>query len=226
MKILISIICTILIISCRYQAGETKTEAGGKTETFNDSLTTPAAIDSVHAIQNRADYMRTNENHTILSTWAGDWNGAATVWRMPDTTAVFATERMASEMTMGGRYLVSNITGKIEDTSFEAQGTLGYDNAKKVFVSTWIDNFGTGITELEGNWNNAEHQLELKGKMTDPVTGKEADARENIRAIDKNNQFLELILYPGDKNKEQKLMEIKYSRANNANTPDTARMKK
>lgn len=225
MKFLISIICTILIISCRYQAGETKTEPSTKTETFSDSITTPAAIDSVRAIQNRADYMRTNENHTILSTWAGDWNGAATVWRMPDTTAVYATIRMKSEMTMEGRYLVSNISGKIEDTTFEAMGTLGYDNAKKVFVSTWIDNFGTGITELEGNWNNAEHQLELKGKMVDPVSGKEVEARENIRAIDKDNQFLELLLYPGDKNKEHKLMEIKYSRSN-ANTPGASRMKK
>ena len=224
MKNLICIICTILIISCRYQASETTKEPAAKT--FNDSLTSPGAIDSANAIQNRADYMRTNENHTILSTWAGDWNGAATVWRRPDTTAVFATVRMASEMSMGGRYLVSNITGTLEDTTFEAMGTLGYDNAKKVFVSTWIDNFGTGITELEGNWNNAEHQLELKGKMIDPVTRKEVDARENIRAIDKNNQFLELILYPGDKNKEQKLMEIKYSRVNNVNSSNTANVKK
>jgi hypothetical protein len=164
------------------------------------------------AIQNRAAYMRTNENHTILSTWAGEWNGTATIWRMPDTTATFAQVKSISQMGMGGRYLISNITGKMQDSTFQAMGTLGYDNVKKVFVSTWIDNFSTGITELEGNWNNAEHQLELKGKLVDPVTGKEADARENIRAIDGNNQFVELILYPGDKNKEQKLMEIKYSR--------------
>jgi hypothetical protein len=213
MKILISIICAILIISCRYQADQTKTEPS-KNTTFNDSLTTPNAIDSVQAIQNRAAYMRTNENHTTLTTWAGDWNGAATIWRRPDTTAVFAQLKIVSQMTMAGRYLLSNISGKIEDTTFEAIGTLGYDNAKKVFVSTWIDNFGTGITELEGNWNNAEHQLELKGKMIDPVSGREAEARENIRAIDRDNQFLELILYPGDKNREQKLMEIKYTRAN------------
>jgi len=164
------------------------------------------------AIQNRAAYMRTNENHTILSTWSGNWNGAATIWRMPDTTAVFGQLKSVSQMQMDGRYLISIITGKVKDTTFQAMGTLGYDNAKKLFVSTWIDNFGTGITELEGGWNNAEHQLELKGKMIDPVTGRDADTRENIRAIDHNNQFIELILYPGDKNKEHKLMEVKFTR--------------
>ena len=211
MKILISIICAIIIISCRYKSQQTQTPTS-KVDTYTDSVATPTTIDSMTAIQNRAAYMRTNENHTILSTWSGNWNGAATIWRMPDTTAVFGQLKSVSQMQMDGRYLISIITGKVKDTTFQAMGTLGYDNAKKLFVSTWIDNFGTGITELEGGWNNAEHQLELKGKMIDPVTGRDADTRENIRAIDHNNQFIELILYPGDKNKEHKLMEVKFTR--------------
>jgi hypothetical protein len=34
---------------------------------------------------------------------------------------------------------------------FEGISTLGYDNAKKTFFSTWIDNMGTGMMVMEGN---------------------------------------------------------------------------
>lgn len=33
-------------------------------------------------------------------------------------------------------------------------GIMGYDNAKKKFVSTWIDNLGTGIINMPGEWNS------------------------------------------------------------------------
>ena len=48
--------------------------------------------------------------------------------------------------------------------------------------------------------------------MVDPASGKEVDAKENIRIIDNNNQFIELFEYPGGK--EFKIMEVKFSRTN------------
>ena len=35
--------------------------------------------------------------------------------------------------------------GKMKDMQFKGMGVEGYDNVKKKFVASWIDNMGTGI---------------------------------------------------------------------------------
>jgi len=35
--------------------------------------------------------------------------------------------------------------GKMKDMMFKGMGMEGYDNVKKKFVASWIDNMGTGI---------------------------------------------------------------------------------
>lgn len=47
---------------------------------------------------------------------------------------------------------------------FEGHGTLAYDNHRKMFVSTWIDNMGSGIMVLEGTYDDASKTLTLMGK--------------------------------------------------------------
>ncbi len=155
--------------------------------------------------------MTPGDYHIMIGQWAGDWTGTGTLWRMADTAAVFSKVKAINKMEMGGRYLISNQTGTIQDSAFDGMSILGYDNAKKLFVSTWIDNFGTGVAKLEGTWNEKKNQLELKGKMVDPSLGKEVNAKENIRVIDNNNQFMELFEYPDGK--EFKIMEVKFTRS-------------
>ena len=36
---------------------------------------------------------------------------------------------------------------------FQGMSTMAYDNGKKTFMSTWIDNMGTGILETEGTYD-------------------------------------------------------------------------
>lgn len=211
MKTVFIFICTMsLMIACRNKTNQT-TASSDSTQTFNDSLSSPRDIDSMNAIKNRLAYMTPGDNHMMLSTMQGQWDGSGTLWRTEDTAAVFSKIKAINQMGMGGRYLISTQTGIIDTSTFEGQNILGYDNAKKLFVSTWIDNYGTGITKLEGNWNQQKNQFELKGKMVDPVLGKEVDAKQNIRIIDANDHFVELFEYP--KGKEQKIMEIKFTRA-------------
>src|SRR5258706_10873007 len=178
--VLIIIYAAALMVSCRNRSGQTTT-ATDSMATFNDSLAATGDIDSMNAIKNREDYMRRTDYHIMLAAWVGEWTGKGTLWRMPDTGAVFSQIKETNTMEMGGRYLISHQTGTIQDSTFEGMNILGYDNAKKLFVSTWVDNFGTGLAKLEGVWNDKKNQLELKGKMIDPASGKEVDTKENIR---------------------------------------------
>src|SRR5260370_35296048 len=74
-----------------------------------------------------------------------------------------------NKMVLNGLYQESVHKGTMMGIPFEGHGTVGYDNARKVFVSSWIDNMGSGIMYTEGTWDNASKSLGMKGKATDPL---------------------------------------------------------
>jgi hypothetical protein len=91
---------------------------------------------------------------------------------------------------------------------FEGIGTLAYDNAKKEFISTWVDNMGTGVMVLTGNWDEGNKTLSLKGDCTDPGTGKDMQIRETLKVVDDKHQVMEMYMTQAG-GKEFKTMEIK-----------------
>ncbi len=113
-------------------------------------------------------------------------------------------------MIMGGRYQKSVTTGTMMGMPFEGQGVIGYDNALKKFQSTWIDNFGTGTMIMEGIFFDKVKIIEFKGKVVDPVSGKELDARETMRLISKDEMQMEMFVMQDGK--ESKTMEIVFTR--------------
>ncbi len=75
---------------------------------------------------------------------------------------------------------------------FEGHGVTAYDNAKKKFISTWIDNMGTGVMYVEGPYDETTKTISMTGKMMDPSTGKETDVRQVLRSPDDKTQVMEL----------------------------------
>ena len=112
---------------------------------------------------------------------------------------------------MGGRYQISNHTGNMMGQPFEGMSTIAFDNAKKVFISTWIDNMGTGLMTAEGPWDEATKSITMKGKAIEPATGKEMDVKEIFKIIDDNTQTMEMY-DPAPDGTEFKTMEITYKR--------------
>jgi hypothetical protein len=95
---------------------------------------------------------------------------------------------------------------------FEGIATVGYDNAKKVFVSTWIDNMGTGLMKTSGPWDEATKTMTLTGTQTDPARGKDCHVREVFKVVDDNTQLMEMYGPDPMTGKEYKMMEIKFTR--------------
>lgn len=93
---------------------------------------------------------------------------------------------------------------------FEGYSITGYDNAKKVFVSSWIDNMGTGIMFMEGKWDEKTKTVHFTGKTTDPSTGKDTQVRQVFTWLDNNRQKMEMFMTQGGK--EYKSMEISLTR--------------
>lgn len=91
------------------------------------------------------------------------------------------------------------------------QSISGYDNAKKTYISTWIDNMGSGIIKMTGNYDASGKVLTLKGTQTDPMTGGDSDVREEIKWID-DNSYTMTMYGTGMDGKEMKFMEGTFKR--------------
>src|SRR5881628_1758500 len=89
------------------------------------------------------EYMTPGAIHQMLAKADGGWTYEMTSWMKPDAPPTKSTGNMVNRMILGGRYQESRATGSFMGQPFEGVGTLGYDNAKKVFVNSWVDNMGT-----------------------------------------------------------------------------------
>jgi hypothetical protein len=147
----------------------------------------------------------------MMASWDGEWTGDMTMWMDPKVEPTKTTGTCVNKMIMGGRYQSSTHTASFNGMPFEGNSTLAYDNAKKKFISSWIDNMGTGIMVMEGTWDPATKTLNLTGSCTDPMTGKDIAVRETFSLIDNNTQKMEMYMTPAGQ-KEYKSMEIVFKR--------------
>jgi len=148
--------------------------------------------------------------HQMLAKTVGAWKGDITMWMQPGAAPVKSVGESTNEMILGGRYLQTKNTGNFMGAPFEGIGYVCYDNAKKLFITSWIDNMGTGMMYLTGTWDSVSKTINFTGTMVDPTAGGEVKVREVYKLIDDNNQLMEMYSYTNGK--EFKNMEIKYSR--------------
>jgi hypothetical protein len=155
-------------------------------------------------------YATPGDIHKMLAKSAGSWTETVTMWMEPGASPMGGSATAVNEMILGGRYLQSKNTGMFMGQPFEGIGVTAYDNAKKAFVNTWIDNMGTGIMTMTGVWDDAAKCINFSGTMVDPASGKDIAVKEVWRFLDDNTQVLEM--YSSTGGKEFKNMEIKYTR--------------
>jgi Protein of unknown function (DUF1579) len=167
--------------------------------------------DSATMMKNWMAYATPGEAHKMLAKSSGTWTTDISVWEAPGGPVQKMSGTCVNKMILGGKYQVGNHTGTAMGMPFEGISTTAYDNLKKVMISTWIDNMGTGIMVMEGPWDDATKSSTMTGKMVEPSIGKEISAREVFKIIDDNTQTMEMYR-PASDGKEYKSMEIKYTR--------------
>lgn len=197
-----------LIASCNND----KKEDVAKTDTVATVAAQPAAMpDSATMMKNWEAYMTPGDMHKMMADWNGTWNATINMWMAPGAPPSTSTGTSVNKMALGGRYQIGTFNGTYNGMPFEGMSTLAFDNAKKAFISSWIDNMGTGVMNMEGNWDPATKTIEMHGKMIDPSTGKETASHETFIVKDANTQVMQMFA-PGADGKEFKTMEIIYTR--------------
>ena len=194
-----------------------------------ESSPNPAAAAAPAAGQpNEAEMMKQmmelaklNENHKLLKDSVGTWSYTVKMWMNGDPSSKPEESRGIAKRTaiMDGRFVVMDVAGrmqmpgadgKMKSMTFKGHGLEGYDNVKKKFVGTWMDNMGTGIMMSEGNYDPATKTFTYNSEM-EPIPGMKTAVREVLKMTDKNHMTFEW--YENRGGQEVKTMEINYTRA-------------
>ena len=155
-------------------------------------------------------YMTPGDMHQMLAKLDGTWNEDMTMWEAPNTPPQKLSATCENKMIMGGRYQEARHSGSFNNMPFEGYSLIGYDNIKKVFESTWIDNMSTGTIRMQGTYDPSTKMVTLMGKEMDPMSGQEIDIKQTIQFIDDNNQLVQM--FSNRNGQESKVMEIKLTR--------------
>lgn len=171
-------------------------------------------------MQMMMELSKLNENHKLLASFDGTWDYTLKMWMngdpssKPDESQGTATRKSIMdgryvEMDVKGKFHMPGPDGKMTDMDFVGHGMEGYDNVKKKFVGTWIDNMGTGIMMSEGTYDAASKAFTYTGEF-EMAPGMKQKIREVVKVPDTNHMILEW--YENRGGTEAKTMEINYTR--------------
>ncbi len=205
----------LALISCTSDESKKDTTASADTSTVvtsgdtNTSTTPPAMPDSATMMKNWQAYATPGDMHKLLASWDGTWDGDVSTWYAPGMPPEKSKATAVNTSIMGGRYQRSVHKGSMMGAPFNGESIMGYDNFKKKFISTWVDNMGTGVMVMEGTWDSTAKKLTLTGQCVDPSSGTDRmmTMRQVISVIDDKTHMFEMY-GPGPDGKEAKMMEI------------------
>src|SRR5438105_7435104 len=118
---------------------------------------------------------KSNQNHITLNELKVGWKYTVKLWRSGDTSKKPQESKGTAvrKSIMDGRFVEMDVTGKMQmpgpdgkpkEMTFKGHGMEGYDNVKKKFIGTWMDNMGTGILMSEGDYDPATKSLTYTGE--------------------------------------------------------------
>ena len=157
------------------------------------------------------EFMTPGSQHQMLAKGVGEWTVTNTYWFTQGAEPVTSEGTAVGSMLMGGRYLQTVQKGNVMGMPFEGMSVEAYDNGLGKFVSTWIDNMGTGIGFAEGTIDPASGKIVYEGTMTDPMTKMGTWFKQTFEIVDENTHKIEMFM-KGEDGIEFKNMEVTMTR--------------
>jgi len=143
-----------------------------------------------------------------IGKMAGDWTFTNTMWMAPGEPPMQSSGTMHAESILGGRYVHSVWKGDFMGQPFEGHGTDGYDNISKQYVSSWVDNMGTGILYSTGTCEDGGKKCTVVGESSDPMSGSKVTMKSVMTWIDDNSFKNEMYSKDPGSGQEFKMMEM------------------
>jgi hypothetical protein len=211
-------IASVAVAQSPSAAPKAPTTSGPASNTTTTSSSSAAQPSEAEMMKQMMELAKLNDNHKVLDSTAGTYSYVVKMWMDPKANPSESTGTATRKSIMDGRYVTGDYSGsfkvpgadsKMKDMNFHGMSLDGYDNVKQKFVSSWIDNMGTGIIMLDGTYDAATKAFTYTGDY-EGMPGMKSKVREVITMVDKDHMTLE---YYEDRGQgEMKSMEINYTR--------------
>ncbi len=170
-----------------------------------------AAADQKAMMDAMMKAMMPGDAHKLLDSMVGTFDVRVTAWMMPGQPPTDGKGTAVSNWVLGGRYVEQKFSGQFMGMPFEGIGYTGYDNVKKSYWSTWVDNMGTGVMTSTGATADGGKSWKFMSSMPDPMTGKDTPEETRLMVADHDHYSMEM-WSPGPDGKMMKMMAIAYTR--------------
>lgn len=160
------------------------------------------------------DFSTPGPEHEWMAKSAGTWVCDSIAQFMdPSQPPTYAKGTDVTTMIMNGLYQMTDFTSTMMGMPMKGHGIMGYDKMKKKFVMDWVDNMGSGIVRMEGDYDATSKILNMKGKQSDPTRKMETDIRQQIKFNDDGSYTMSMFGTGHDGKSEQKFMEGTFKKA-------------
>jgi hypothetical protein len=148
--------------------------------------------------------------HQKFNEWSGHWQERIKSWIKEGGKPAEYQLMCDCRPIMDGRFLLTEVRGVVNGMPYEGQEILGWDNARKIYVSSWIDNQGTGIMNMEGSFDEASNTITFRGSVSSPSSPEPVKVRVVWKI--KSPSQIEKEFYVEREGKESKTMEVNMMR--------------
>jgi hypothetical protein len=151
------------------------------------------------------------EGHRPLADMVGTWDAEVTSWMAPGQPPTKSKGTSENRLVLGGRWVESRFTSEMMGQPFEGLGYTGYDNHKKKYMGTWMDNMSTAVMLSEGTLDATGKVMTSTSTMDDFMTGKTSTIKMTTTITSPDHHVFEM-WGPGPDGKVAKQMQIDYRR--------------
>jgi hypothetical protein len=152
----------------------------------------PANADQEAIMKKWMEFMTPGAEHELLKYKEGRWKVTMEMWIAPGTEPSVSEGTSEMKLILGGRYLVDTAKSNFNNMPFEGMGIVGYDKLLKKFVSVWIDNMGTGLTQGTGTYDEATKTYTYTTMAPDVLSGNYKQGRTVERVVNENQWVMEM----------------------------------
>ena len=183
----------------------------------------PSPEERKEMMKKMAQAMTPGKEHRFLDQFVGKWKVHVKIWMGgPGAPPMESDGRSEVKWVLDGHYIREDLWSKFpmpdpkdpsrtKTTDFHGVGFTGYDNFRRLYVGSWMDNMGTALLTMKGNRDRAGKVFTFYGDMDEPalgVFGRTVKYRNRILGKSKH-VFESFDLYVGE---DYKVMEITYTR--------------
>ena len=150
--------------------------------------------------------------HKQLHAMVGDWTCEVTEYPMfPGMKETKSAGKATFTSVMDGRAVQQKFESNFNGMDYKGMGFMGYDNAKKVYYSTWMDNMSTSFMYAEGTMDEATKTITETAETHCPMGIMQTKLVTTMKSED---EFV-FVMHgqPEGMPKMQKMMQIVYKRS-------------